>query len=308
MEVNMYDNIKLALLGGDLRQLSIARRLSGLGFEAAVWGLGTCETEIGDAVRCAEWTDAIKGSRAVILPLPASADGVYVNCPLNSEAGGLKMMQLLEEIEKAGDVLLTGGKFTPSHRSAAEKRGVRIIDYFDSEELQVKNAVPTAEGAIAIAMNELPITIQGSKSAVIGYGRVGKVLANKLAALGSRVTVAARKPADLAWAYNKMFETLRIELRNGKSSLIALGKGYDVIFNTVPYWLFDSGVLSQLCKNTLIIDIASAPGGVDSKAASECGIKVIWALSLPGKCSPFTAGEIICDSIIDILAQEGVIQ
>ncbi|HHT54076.1 MAG TPA: NAD(P)-binding domain-containing protein [Clostridiales bacterium] len=307
----MYDNIKLALLGGDLRQLSIARRLSGLGFEAAVWGLGTCETEIGDAVRCAEWQDAIKGSRAVILPLPASADGINVNCPLNTDAGSqqLRMMQLLEEIERAeGDVLLIGGKFTPSHKSAAEKRGIRTVDYFDSEELQIKNAVPTAEGAIAIAMNELPVTIQGSKSAVIGYGRVGRVLADKLAALGSRVTVAARKPADLAWAYNRMFDTLRIELRNGKSSLAALGRGYDVIFNTVPYWLFDSGVLAQLCEKTLIIDIASAPGGVDSKAAGECGIKVIWALSLPGKNSPFTAGEIICDSIIDILAQEGVIQ
>ncbi len=303
----MYDNIKLALLGGDLRQLSIARRLSGLGFETAVWGLGTCEQEVGDAVRCSEWTDAVKGSRAVILPLPASADGVRVNCPLNTDAQSqLKMMTLIESLTP--ETLIIGGRFTPAFKSSADSRGMRAIDYFESEELQIKNAIPTAEGAIAIAMNELPITIQGCHAAVIGYGRVGKTLADKLLALGAQVTVAARKTTDLAWAHNRTFETLKIEVRDGKSSLSALKTGYDVIFNTVPYWLFDGHILSQLCEKTLIVDIASAPGGVDSKAASECGIKVIWALSLPGKCSPFTAGEIICDSVIDILAQEGVLQ
>lgn len=303
----MYGNIKLALLGGDLRQLSVARRLSRLGFECAVWGLGTCEQEIGDAVRCTEWTDAVKGSRAVILPLPASSDGVRVNCPLNPDSTGqLKLSRLLEEVPP--ETLIIGGRFTPSFYSTATARGLRVIDYFDSEELQIKNTIPTAEGAIAIAMNELPITIQGSRAAVIGYGRVGRTLADKLAALGAKVTVAARKGSDLAWAYTKMYDTLKIEIKNGKSSLFALGTGYDIIFNTVPYWLFDGNILSKLCDKTLIVDLASAPGGVDSRAAGECGVKVIWALSLPGKYSPFTAGEIICDSIIDILAQEGVLQ
>lgn len=305
----MYDNIKLALLGGDLRQLSVARRLSGLGFETAVWGLGACEQEIGDAVRCAEWEDAVRGSRAIILPLPASADGVRVNCPMNTNSESseqLKMMKLFDASDS--DTLLIGGRFTPAFKSSAESRGYRAIDYFESEELQIKNAVPTAEGALAIAMNELPVTLHGARTAVIGYGRVGKVLADKLAALGARVTVAARKGTDLAIAYNRRFDTLRIEINNGQSTLMALGNGYDVIFNTVPYWLFDGSILRKLCKNTLIIDLASAPGGVDSKAAGECGVRVIWALSLPGKYSPFTAGDIICDSIIDILAQEGVLQ
>ena len=305
----MYGNIKLAILGGDLRQLSVARRLAGLGFETAVWGLGSYESEMGEAVRCAEWTDAISGSRAVILPLPASSDGVRVNCPLASASdltSQLKINKLFDTINK--ETLILGGRFTPAITQAASERGLKLIDYFDSEELQIKNSVPTAEGAIAIAMNELPITIQGSRAAVIGYGRVGKTLADKLAALGAKVTVAARKSSDLAWAYTKLFDTLKIEIKNGKSSLSALRSGYDVIFNTVPYWLFDGKLLSELCDKTLIIDLASAPGGVDSKAAGECGVKVIWALSLPGKHSPFTAGEIICDSIIDILAQEGVLQ
>jgi len=302
----MYGNIKLAILGGDLRQLSIARHLSELGFESAVWGLGKCEDEIGDAVRCSDWTDAVKGCRAVILPLPASADGVTVNCPLcDGSFQPLKLSTLFETISP--DTVIIGGKFTPAVNNLAQSKGRRIVDYFESEELQIKNTVPTAEGAIAIAMNELPVTIHGSKIAVVGYGRVGKMLADKLYALGADITVAARKSRDLAWANSKRYDTLKIETRRGESSLLSLGYGYEVIFNTVPYWLFDRNILSQIDTNTLIIDLASAPGGVDSKAAGECGVRVIWALSLPGKCAPFTAGRIICESIRDILIREGVI-
>ncbi|MBQ9080449.1 MAG: dipicolinate synthase subunit DpsA [Clostridia bacterium] len=305
----MYDNnIKLAILGGDLRQLAIARRLAVLGFETAVWGLGAGEEEMGEAVRCDAWEDAVKGSRAVILPLPASADGVRVNCPMmNSDsADQLKMLKLLDFVDPC--TLMIGGRFTPSFKSTAQERGIKVIDYFASEELQIKNAVPTAEGAVAIAMNELPITLHGARAAVIGYGRVGRTLADMLGALGARVTVAARKSVDLAWARTRSYETMKIEIRDGESSLLSLGQGYDVIFNTVPYWLFDGNVLPRLCKNTLIIDLASAPGGVDTRVAGECGIRVIWALSLPGKCSPFTAGDIICDSILDILTREGGLQ
>ena len=303
----MYGNIKLAILGGDLRQLSIARYLSELGFESAVWGLGRCEDEIGDAVRCGDWKDAVTGCRAIILPLPASADSITVNCPLND--GSFQPLQLGTLFETISpDTVIIGGKFTPTVINLAQSKGRRIVDYFESEELQIKNTVPTAEGAIAIAMNELPVTVHGSKMAVVGYGRVGKMLAEKLYALGADVTVAARKNSDLAWAKSHRYNTLKIESRLGANSLLSLGSGYDVIFNTVPYWLFDRSILSEIDRDTLIIDLASAPGGVDSKSAGECGVKVIWALSLPGKCSPFTAGKIICESINDILLNEGVIK
>lgn len=302
----MCGNVRLAILGGDLRQLSIARHLSELGFDCAVWGLGGCEDTIGDAVRCRDWRDAIMNCRGVILPLPASADGVTVNCPLNDGSiQSLSLSLLFETVSP--DTVIIGGKFTPAVINMAQSKGRRIVDYFESEELQIKNTVPTAEGAIAIAMNELPVTINGSKMAVIGYGRVGKMLADKLYALGADVTVAARKSSDLAWAKSHRYSTLKIETCHGVSTLLSLGAGYDVIFNTVPYWLFDKSILSRLDTNTLIIDLASAPGGVDSKAAGECGVRVIWALSLPGKCAPFTAGKIICESINDILISEGVI-
>ena len=302
------NNIKLTLLGGDLRQLAIARKLASIGFETAVWGLVSDADGIGDAVRCASWMDAVKDSSAIILPLPASSDGVHVNCSMMKPDTfePLKMIRILDSIST--DIPIIGGRFSPSFNSFADSRNFKVIDYFDSEELQIRNAVPTAEGALAIAMNELPITIHNARALVVGYGRVGKTLSNILRALGACVTVAARKTSDLAYAENCYCNTLKIEVRGGKSSLTKVGDGYDVIFNTVPCWLFDETVLHSISKNTLIIDLASAPGGVDMRAASECGVRVIWALSLPGKCAPFTAGEIICNSVLDILAKEGIIK
>ena len=300
-------NIKFAVLGGDLRQLAVSRRLASLGHETAVWGLGVGADEIGDAVRCDTWEDAVKNSKVWILPLPASADGVYVNCPMcNSEEQRKLRMSAILDIAN-DQTLIMGGRFTPLFKSRADEKNIKVIDYFNSEELHIKNAIPTAEGAIAIAMNELPITLHEARVAVVGYGRVGRTLSDMLVAMGADVTVAARKSTDLAWADTRKCSQLRIQVKNGQSSLAELGKNYDVIFNTVPCWVFDEKVLKNFNKNTLIIDLASAPGGVDTKTASALGLKVIWALSLPGKCSPFTAGNIICESILETLNRLEVI-
>ena len=148
-------------------------------------------------------------------------------------------------------------------------------DYYKNEELLIENAIPTAEGALAIAMEELPITIFGSKVLVTGYGRVAKTAAKTFSALGASVTVAARKYSDLAWAG---FDGCKTEHISNLSSAV---KGKDIIINSVPSVIFDKSVL----KNTkgLIIDLASKPGGVDFEAAKELGSRVVWALSLPGK-------------------------
>ena len=54
-------------------------------------------------------------------------------------------------------------------------------------------------------------------------------------------------------------------------------------------------------SDALILDLASKPGGVDWDAAQALGRRVVWALSLPGKTAPFTAGEIIAKTILHML-------
>lgn len=299
----MYHNIKIAILGGDMRQVALGRRLADRNFEVAVWGLGM-GVDIGECVRVDSYADAVCGARVIILPLPVSRDGVTLNTPL-CKGEPVRLSEIVEAADE--EAVILGGKVSLDLSSIAAKKGLSTIDYFECEQLQIKNAIPTAEGAIAIALDELPITLFGAKTAVIGYGRVGKAVTKLLKAMGADVTVAARKSDALAYAECDGAKTLKIEREdNGQSSLQKLC-GCSVIFNTVPVNIIKESVLRSYNKDTLIIDLAGEDGGVDRVAAEKNNVRVIWALSLPGKVAPFTAADIIFECVIDILTECGVI-
>ena len=162
------------------------------------------------------------------------------------------------------------------------------------------NAVPTAEGAIQIAMEELPITIHGARALVVGFGRVGRALAPRLQALGARVTVAARRYEQRSLAQSMGLATERADRLPDWLCC------YDLVVNTVPARILSEEDLEDLRPGCLVIDLASKPGGVDLEAAARLGVKVIWALSLPGKVAPVTAGKSIKITIYNILHELGV--
>ncbi len=299
----MKDKIKLAVLGGDARQGFLAGALAKRGFETAVWGIGS-DIDIGDAVRCREWRSAVNSASAVILPLPASSDGVTVSCPLCLSDEKLKLMALLDY---CGAPIL-GGRLGETFLSAAAARNKHVIDYFDSETLQIRNASPTAEGAVSIAMQHMNKTVRGCRAAVVGYGRIGQMLAHLLSQMGAEVTVAARNPSQLAWASSFGNKTMRLSpaLPLGGLAPICEKGMFDVIFNTAPARLFDAEVIEKLPKGILLIDLASVPGGVDFGAAKERGIEAIWALSLPGKYAPESAGRILAETLTEYLESEGI--
>ena len=80
----------------------------------------------------------------------------------------------------------------------------------------------------------------------------------------------------------------------------------DIIFNTIPSLILNDEILTKVKKDALIIDLASKPGGIDFDAAKSYGLKVIWALSLPGKIAPVSSGAIIKDTIMNIIKELGV--
>ena len=162
------------------------------------------------------------------------------------------------------------------------------------------NTIPTAEGAIEIAISETPVTIHGSKCLVLGYGKIGKILTKDLYGMGAITYAAARKYADLAMIEGHGYEPLQMSTLKGRIN------EFDIIFNTVPALILDDEVLSKVQKDALIIDLASKPGGVDFEAAKKYGLRVIWALSLPGKVAPITSGAIIKDTIMNIINELGV--
>ncbi len=282
-----------AVIGGDLRCAYLAGLLASDGFKVITSGFDS--TDLPPCVTgCTNPAQAISLADFIILPMPVSTDGTTLNAPFSRTR--ISLDQVLNAIRPSQQ--LVGGAITQEVRTEIESRGLKISDYLHREELAIYNAVPTAEGAIQLAMEELPITINGSRCLITGYGRVGRALSRLLIALGANVTVAARRFSDLAWADTQ--GCTPVELTHFTDAGC-----FDVIFNTIPSLIFNRGVLSTLDKNTLLIDLASRPGGVDFNAAAELQIKTIWALSLPGRVAPKTAGQIIKNTILNMI-KEGV--
>ena len=297
----MILNRSIAILGGDSRQLSLAQHLVKQGIQTRVYGLPA--KDLSPNIEYFEdWTEAIGGASAVLLPLPASSDSKHLYLPLVDVLEEPLLKDLFKRVGE--DVVIAGGKFSPAVKACAKEYGVRLYDYFECEELQRKNALPTAEGAVFILMREMTRTVSGLSVAVTGFGRVAKALIHLLLAMGAKVTVAARKEADIKAAKALGCKTVHL---TGKEALKKLSIGQSAIFNTVPHWLFSEDILSEMSTDTLIIDLASSPGGVDANAAALHGIRVIWALSLPGKYAPVTAGEIIAESVLSYLGKEEVL-
>lgn len=288
----MFETI--AVIGGDLRQLTLAKLLRKEGYHVFLYGFDK-DITVDDPIPESDSAYALNAD-IVILPVPVTFDGSVINSPYAKVP--MPIEEFLDGVNPSALVL--GGQIQPSLQKAFEEHGIAYRDYLKREELSVKNAIPTAEGAIEIAMAETLITIHGSKCLVLGYGRIGKILSRMLCGLGAQTFVEARKYADLAMIEGHGYEPLaldELERRIGE---------FDIIFNTVPSMILDGALLKCVKKDALIIDLASKPGGVDFDAAKEVGVKVIWALSLPGKVAPVTAGAIIKETIINIINEMGV--
>lgn len=280
-----------AVIGGDLRSLYLAGQLAEDGCK--VIAVGFDNTDLPPCVAgCTDATQAIALSDVVILPMPVTTDGKTVNGPFSRLCVPLEQVYAGVRTEQ----FVFGGGIGEEVKTAFERRGIVPHDYLLREELAVANAVPTAEGALQLAMEELPVTIDGASCLVTGYGRIAKVLSRMLVNLGATVTVAARKCADRTWAEVSGCKAVSTD------DLMSLPR-FDVVFNTVPTMLFDRRVLSSLDRRTLIIDLASRPGGVDFNAAADLHLKTVWALSLPGRVAPKTAASIIRTTVMNILRE-----
>lgn len=293
---------KIAFLGGDMRTSVAVKYVAAGEWHVQTWRVPECETNDNITV-CDSMYKALAEAEAVILPLPASSDGITLNC--KTENSEIKTPLTLIADAITPDTIIIGGKLPAAFVNYAQSKGIRTFDYFESEAFQIKNAYTTAEAALNIAMNNLGKNINGAQMAVSGYGRIAKQLVRLLRALGAEVSVLARKESDLAWAEMDGCRGLRLRQGRGENeAVMSLTKGYDVIFNTVPHWLFDESFLSEVDPKTLIIDLASAPGGVDISVAKRLRSNVLWAASLPGKYAPESAGKLIADCVIDILSEE----
>lgn len=270
---------QFAVFGGDHRQTWVARGLRQKNYDVNTYAV----PELVDTHATPE--AAVWDADCVVLPMPAFSGGFVSGCKLPSA-------QLLACLRPG--MMIFGGRFdhmTEPLRDAS----VQMIDYSSVEQLAALNAVPTAEGAIQLAMEHLPVTVSGSSCLVIGFGRIGKLLALKLHALNASVTVSARREKDL-W----LARMLGLEADQTGQYQMPLSR-YDVIFNTVPAPVLDSGQLAQTREDCLLIELASLPGGIDPEQCKSLGRNLLTARGLPGKVAPATSGLLIRDTILNQL-------
>lgn len=289
------NKLTFLVIGGDFRQNFLADRLASFGNTVYTLGL-SADYPCPSCISIVSLDDMPCSPDVTVLPLIASNDSATVNAPFSENP--IAIVDVCKAMKN--DALIVGGKLSDGVCSIFRQHGLEYADYFTREELIIENCVPTAEGALQIAMENTPITINSSRTLILGFGRVAKATAKVFSALGSQVHIAARKRSDLAYA--KTLGYVPINLSSVADSLA----NHDIIINTVPAVLLDSEKLMKISPDALIIDLASKPGGVDFASASELQLKVIWALSLPGKVAPVTSGNIIADTILGICCERGL--
>ena len=284
----MKDNTFL-ILGGDNRSLYLGEYLENQGFKVCYYAFN--HTECYNSLE-----EAMNSSDVIVLPLPFTKDRLTLNTPLFDDKVVISDIVALLSNKK----MVFGGQLPKSFCEELESRDCPYCDYFLLDELAIYNAVPTAEGVVQVLIEELPITIHGMKCGVLGYGRVGKVLANTLSSLGAKVTVFARKQSAFAEIYASSLEYKHFDV------LATENNDFDVVINTVPVKVLGDAQLSKLNSDCILVEVASAPFGIDFQSAKEKAFKVIKAGSLPGKVAPKTAGEIIGRSILPMIRRQNL--
>lgn len=240
---------------------------------------------IENKVKFAELEDA----NIIVTAIPFTKDGVKVN-------GEIITCDDLIKLLKDSNKILISGAFSKDIEVKLQNNNIKYFDLMQSDSMAILNAIPTAEGAISTAIFNTEFTIQNSNILILGYGRIGKVLAKMLNGFGANVFCEARKESDLSMI--KAMGYTPIKLENLDENLEKM----NIIFNTIPYMVLDKKRLDLISENALIVDLASSPGGVDFKYAKDTNKRVEWALALPTKVAPYTAALYIKEEISKILS------
>jgi len=281
----------ISIIGGDLRIAKLTQMLKKEDWKITTYGLEKADLEWDEnCKRVQTMEEALEANTVILSSIPLSSDGETINSPFST-----KTIYLEEMLKKIEGKTLVAGSIKEKVAEKVQSSGGKVVDLLRQEELTILNTISTAEGAIQIAMEETERTIHSSNILVLGFGRVGKVVADRLQGLGANVACEARKKSDLAWIKAYGYEP--IDLQELDENL----HKYTIIMNTVPSLLLDEKRIQLLNKEAVVIDLASYPGGVDREAAKKHHIKCIWALSLPGKVAPITSAEYIKETLYNVI-------
>lgn len=324
----------IGFIGGDIRQVYAYEYLQNKSYQVSAYGLA-------NGVTSENLANILKKASILVCGIPFSKDSetlFLTSAPFQKNAPidiNYFISCLQHRENNTQNSFLFAGKIPKNVKSFCQSGNIYCHDFLEDDNFSAANALPTAEGAIMEAIALGNTVLENQKCLVLGYGKCGSVLAQKLKALSADVTIYTRHPeqkkyfeeqgfhfydGQLPYALKKSITTNKISCKtmeqttcttilraaDMENSLLSPLSAYTYIFNTVPALLLNAAALSQLSPDTVIIDIASLPGGIDYQAVSSFPVRVKHALGIPGKIAPKYAGELIAQTILSSIDENGL--
>jgi dipicolinate synthase subunit A len=291
----MLTGMQIAVIGGDARQLEIIRKLTELDARLSLIGFEQLDHSFTGAVKEKLADVDFSNIDTLILPVPGT----------NLE-GQVETIFSNENVILTGDMLMNSpdhctiySGISNSYLNGITNQAKRtLVQLFERDDVAIYNSIPTVEGTIMMAIQHTDFTIHGSNIIVLGLGRVGMSVARTFASLGAKVKVGARKSEHLARITEMGLAPFHF------NELEGVVKDVDILINTVPYPIVSASVISKMPAHTLVIDLASKPGGTDFRYAEKRGIKALLAPGLPGIVAPKTAGQILANVLAQLLQDD----
>ena len=293
---------KFLIIGGDTRNFYLYEELKKENYDVDIVGFLNFSEEINSHKETNLFGTALIKNYDVIVTAIPNLDDKYLYMPFNdSKDSKIEIVKLLNEMNK--NQIYVSGKINDKTAEILNAKEIKYIDISEDESFALKNAVPTAEGAICVAIENTSKTFKGREILILGFGRIGEYLAKISKSLGANVTVATKSAIHSKISKIKSYGFTPIYTEDIKNYV----NGFDIIFNTIPFVYLEKAELELMKNDVLIIELASKPYGVDFDEAQKQNKKVISASGLPGKVAPCSVAVYIKDIILQILSYKKTI-
>jgi len=291
----MLTNINVAMIGGDARQIEIMRILSELDAVVRLYGFDQLQQQFSGVSKHDLEPTAFTDVDAIILPaVGADSEGNVVS--IYTSHSLILSREHIQMLPKHAVVYT--GLAQPYLKKLCSNEDIKLVELFDRDDVAIFNSIPTAEGAIMLAIQHTDFTIHSSHCMVLGMGRTGLTLARVLQALGAQVTIGVNKTEQYARAFEMGFKPFyTVDLASEVDEV-------DLIFNTIPTMIITAQVIAHISNQAVIIDLASKPGGTDFRFAEKRGVRALLTPGLPGIVAPKTAGQIIARALSQLILEE----
>lgn len=285
----------IAILGGDRRTACMAPIFAEKGYRVICFRTVSipCSPAAKPRVSFTEsLREALDAAPVIIGGIPFVKSG-SLYCEESASGAAISVSELQRGIRKHQKIF--AGIIPEDFRKTCEEREISCHDFMLDEPMTLYNAVSTAEGAILEALLHKDTTLHKSSALVLGYGRCGKILADRLHGLHACVTVCSGDASELALACTLGFETLHLsKLRNNICC-------YEYLFNTVPAPVLNRQCLEKVSADAIIIDIASNKTGADYETARKLNVNIRFCPGLPGKYAGESSAKYLTDYVINRL-------